>query len=510
MPIPEKELKKLKIKDLIVNPDNFRFINPVENELAAMKELVDENAKQMYVLAKDISENGFISQDRIAWFDPDLKKYLVIEGNRRITCLKLMTVFKDNLQVQKEIPGAKRIFKLEVNDDVLNSLFFEVYANQEEALAVLPKLHQDLNGGLGRKPWDPQAKQRSDAYLGNVSKAISIIEFLRTYPNTDPEFIEKLNQKGWLSKFERVVNFKIFNQVYKLKFDKNKKLITNGNEDKIYLMMKHLITNVIEKEATGNFRLSDEFEKFLQNIDPMYKPDPNDKTPEPDGAQPDGSQPNGHQSDASQPDGPQPDASQPDASQPDASQPDASQAAASQAAASQPDASQADEDSHEPDGTPLEPRKINANQVKKKYSVLRLCKDYTSSDYDCLGEKGKEILIELESLELEKYPYASASLCRSLLDISLYMWSNELNFSYNPNALISSFSACINQLKAEGIIENKKHQTLSNIAKNKFIDSLNSWIHGDDLLVVSTSTLHDNWKTTRIITELLIEYLNKK
>ena len=44
--------------------------------------------------------------------------------------------------------------------------------------------------------------------------------------------------------------------------------------------------------------------------------------------------------------------------------------------------------------------------------ALVLCKNYDYSEYECLNEKGKEMMVELESLNIKDYPVAAVALCR--------------------------------------------------------------------------------------------------
>ena len=78
--------ENLDITKLYINPDNYRYIEEEANEIAAIIAMfnvnIGEPQKEMINLAKDI----------------------VRDGNRRITCLKLMTQYKGNLDILREIP----------------------------------------------------------------------------------------------------------------------------------------------------------------------------------------------------------------------------------------------------------------------------------------------------------------------------------------------------------------------------------------------------------------------
>ena len=75
--------------------------------------------KEMINLAKDIVRDGLNPFEMpIVCFDSEIGKYIVYDGNRRITCLKLMTQYKGNLDVLKEIPAVAEIYKLEYTENI--------------------------------------------------------------------------------------------------------------------------------------------------------------------------------------------------------------------------------------------------------------------------------------------------------------------------------------------------------------------------------------------------------
>ena len=79
--------RKLPLTSLVVNPANDRH-GELENETAAIAQLFATQESHMRNLAKDIVLKGEV-------FEPPLvytmgEKYVVADGNRRTTCLKLL------------------------------------------------------------------------------------------------------------------------------------------------------------------------------------------------------------------------------------------------------------------------------------------------------------------------------------------------------------------------------------------------------------------------------------
>ena len=80
-------IRKLPLSSLVVNRANDRH-GELENETAAIAWLFNERETHMRNLTKDIVAEGEIYE--IPLVSPEKAKYIVFDGNRRVTCLKLL------------------------------------------------------------------------------------------------------------------------------------------------------------------------------------------------------------------------------------------------------------------------------------------------------------------------------------------------------------------------------------------------------------------------------------
>ena len=147
---PNVRFESIEIEKLIVNPENDRYVNDAEDEVSAIiamfKGVSGHPEIEMVNLAEDISEVGLNPfEEPIVWYDDELEKYIVIEGNRRITCIKLMTQYKNNAVLKSTMPEIEKITTLEYPWEPIDCV---VYENLEEAQSVLAKIHQDTNEGI--------------------------------------------------------------------------------------------------------------------------------------------------------------------------------------------------------------------------------------------------------------------------------------------------------------------------------------------------------------------------
>ena len=79
--------KRLPLSKLIINTNNDRF-EPVENEIEAIDRMLEAQGDKIYQLAKHIVE--FDLSPKPFYVITYNNKYVVGDGNRRTTALKLM------------------------------------------------------------------------------------------------------------------------------------------------------------------------------------------------------------------------------------------------------------------------------------------------------------------------------------------------------------------------------------------------------------------------------------
>ncbi|MGO7985206.1 hypothetical protein [Rhizobium leguminosarum] len=140
--------KKLALKALLVNSANDRH-GELENETAAIAWLFTHHESAMRKLAKDLAETGEIYEPPLVW--PDGTNYVVFDGNRRVTCLKLISQPKraPSLELQAFFKGMKASWKGVFPD----RLDCQIETDRERIDEILLRRHTGTRGGVGRNPW---------------------------------------------------------------------------------------------------------------------------------------------------------------------------------------------------------------------------------------------------------------------------------------------------------------------------------------------------------------------
>ena len=81
-------IRTIKLTSLFVNTENYRF-EPLSSQKEAIDKMIEDQGDKLYSLVDDIVTNGLSPVDLIIVTpNEDSNKYVVLEGNRRITSLK--------------------------------------------------------------------------------------------------------------------------------------------------------------------------------------------------------------------------------------------------------------------------------------------------------------------------------------------------------------------------------------------------------------------------------------
>src|SRR5438552_5600127 len=86
------EMINLTLADLLIDAQNPRLPNPNEGQREALRALAEHLKRKLIVLAEDILEWGTNPGDPpyVIPLHDDRKRYLVLEGNRRLAALKAL------------------------------------------------------------------------------------------------------------------------------------------------------------------------------------------------------------------------------------------------------------------------------------------------------------------------------------------------------------------------------------------------------------------------------------
>lgn len=176
----------------MLDTENFRF-EPSNSQFEAINKMIENQGEKLYNLALDILENGLNPTDMIIVTPSEGHSFRVLEGNRRITTLKLLKT--PTLIDLSYGTLQKRFQKLhdKYKNNLLSSVECCVFDNVESAFIWVQRKHSGEQGGIGTVTWNSQQKQRFEAATsGKQSIPLQIISFLASSDEVPNEIKENL------------------------------------------------------------------------------------------------------------------------------------------------------------------------------------------------------------------------------------------------------------------------------------------------------------------------------
>ncbi|MEB3047694.1 hypothetical protein [Rhizobium mulingense] len=155
--------RSLPLSALIVNRANDRH-GELENETAAIAWLFNNREQHMRNLAKDIVTQGGAYDPPLA--SPEGGKYLVFDGNRRVTCLKLLASPKRAPTVELQRFFAE--LREKWTGTFPENITCQVENDRDRIDEILYRRHTGTQNGVGQSTWDDRMKAN---FVGRTGKA---------------------------------------------------------------------------------------------------------------------------------------------------------------------------------------------------------------------------------------------------------------------------------------------------------------------------------------------------
>lgn len=269
------------IFDLNINIENPRF-EMVETQRDAIKTMIIDQGDKLLKLAEDIINEGLNPGDPIFVVKDknEKKQYNVLEGNRRITALKLLK--RPELIPKKNKSLHDRFKKL--SEDYLKTPIEKIpcilFNKEKDAEHWIKLKHTGQNDGVGTVAWDAQQKARFDEQVkGTSSFAMQIIDFLQNESSVDPELKKKLS-KLKSSSLQRLATDPDFRRVAGIEII-NDKVITRYKLSEVAKPLSKVANDLLRKDFTvKNIYYKNDRLKYLETFKKTDLPDKTQKSSE--------------------------------------------------------------------------------------------------------------------------------------------------------------------------------------------------------------------------------------
>ncbi len=172
--------KDIDVRNLIINPENYRF-DPVDTQAEAIDLMLEEKGEEILNLSKHIYEKGLDQARDIRVLEIKKGLFLVLDGNRRVTSIKCLAepqIIKNDILRNKFEKILKE--KKDKNGNIPTQVNCFVYKDEKEAAEWIKIDHTGKNGGIGQDAWEPASKDRFDyKFGGKVSPVMQILQLFQ-------------------------------------------------------------------------------------------------------------------------------------------------------------------------------------------------------------------------------------------------------------------------------------------------------------------------------------------
>ena len=168
--------------DLLIDEENPRILEPNSGQHKAVQALAQNQGRKLPRLARDIIEHGLNPSELpiVMPHSGDPKRYVVLEGNRRLAVLKAL----ENPEVlvggvDAAIITDLRKLSQEYQKNPIDSVECHVVKDRDEAQHWIELRHTGINDGAGIVPWGSDEAARFRARTGELEVHQQALDFLQ-------------------------------------------------------------------------------------------------------------------------------------------------------------------------------------------------------------------------------------------------------------------------------------------------------------------------------------------
>lgn len=225
----DKQVKTIDINNIIVNNENARH-GKLDSEKDAILWLLSNNSSRLEALAKDIAKVGKLYERPLV--KKENNKYIVYDGNRRVTCLKLLnnpdyignttwssffeTLKNNNTNIPNEI-------ECDVSDDIK-------YINE-----LVERRHVGGDTGIGQLKWNREQKE-NHLILTGQKKVLDFTVFLQ----------DEMKKEGLLAETE-TLEHSLIRRLFSSNYFRKKAGFILEDEKVVYIIDKKTVLEILLK-----------------------------------------------------------------------------------------------------------------------------------------------------------------------------------------------------------------------------------------------------------------------
>ncbi len=190
--------KTINVTLLLLNQRNPRF-DIQQGQREAIKIMLQDQGDKLFRLANDIVESGTNPSDlpMVRPSEKDKNMYEVLEGNRRITAIKILIEPElANLVGSEAIAKRYKELSKAFRKNPIDKLNCVIFSNDDSPDHWVELKHTGENQGVGTVGWDGTAKARFRERRGRPNPALQVLDFIQDNAKLDRKTQKSLDNKN--------------------------------------------------------------------------------------------------------------------------------------------------------------------------------------------------------------------------------------------------------------------------------------------------------------------------
>ena len=247
---------QIAIADLLIDTENPRFVDLNQGQRVAIRSMAADQGKKLISLAKDIIEHGLNPSEFLLAIpsDNESSRYVVLEGNRRLTTLKILEnpELINGAVTSSLLKQFRNLSSQYLETPILNVLC-SVVDNRQAANHWIEIRHTGENEGSGIVRWGGEETARFRQRSGQAEPHLQILDFLenRGY------LTEEARKAVPITNLKRLLSTPYVRTKLGLDLEREKGLVTRFPDEEIAKGLKR----VIEDLAYGDVKVKDIYTK---------------------------------------------------------------------------------------------------------------------------------------------------------------------------------------------------------------------------------------------------------
>jgi hypothetical protein len=200
------ELADLEIPRLRLDLRNPRLPVVPDSQRDALGEMSEVQRQKLVALARHIARHGLNPTQRFIVIPDDGSQFIVLDGNRRLTALRVLENPDVALSRLSE-PELRQVKQIAAAYVPIEDVPCAVFKSREEADVWIELIHEGESDGAGSVPWTNQQKARHKARAGTKPPHLQVLEFVHSEGRLSTEATQVIERGRYpLTTLERALS----------------------------------------------------------------------------------------------------------------------------------------------------------------------------------------------------------------------------------------------------------------------------------------------------------------